>query len=332
MPATSIPTITIGADPETFVREIATGKFVSAHTLMPGTKKEPHAVECGAVQVDGTLAEFNIVPAMTARHFVSYNLQVMAQMKRILGDKYEVVIQPTATYEPEYWKTLPADVKILGCDPDFNAYTGQVNPKPDPSANPSMRTASGHVHIGWGKNFDIHDPAHFADCCYVAKVMDFTLGIRSLLWDPDPTRRQLYGKAGCFRPKTYGMEYRTMSNQWLTNQDLMEYVYLQIYYAMKALFKGEDWIKQFPEDMAQKIIDENITDWYYRNEYKKLAKMIGPPPVIKVQPPKTLKPEDPDFYLTKVKESKKAKLLSSMFNSANNGIPSISDLVATLED
>lgn len=309
------PAITIGADPETFVREVSTGKFVSAHDLMPGTKKEPYKVECGAVQVDGTLAEYNIAPAFNSSSFISYNCQVMSQMKKILGAKYEVVIQPTVVYDTEYWKTLPDEVKILGCDPDYNAYTGQVNPKPDPSMNPSMRTASGHIHIGWGTGFDIHDPSHFADCCYVAKIMDFGLGIRSMLWDVDGTRRQLYGKAGCFRPKTYGMEYRTMSNQWLTDPKLMDFVYSQAYGSMKNLFKGDDWIKQYPEDTAQKIIDENIVDWIYRPEYKKLAGAIQMPPVIKSLPPKGLMPDDPDFYLTKVNEKKKSAKLKAIMDS-----------------
>ncbi len=49
---------TIGADPEIFLRR--RGKAFSAHGVIPGTKKEPHNVEKGAVQVDGMAVEFNV--------------------------------------------------------------------------------------------------------------------------------------------------------------------------------------------------------------------------------------------------------------------------------
>jgi hypothetical protein len=52
----------IGADPEFFLRDKATGKFVSAHGLIPGTKRQPMKVDKGAVQVDGMALEFNIDP------------------------------------------------------------------------------------------------------------------------------------------------------------------------------------------------------------------------------------------------------------------------------
>ena len=53
--------ILVGCDPEVFVAK--GGKFISAHGMIPGTKKAPHKVERGAVQVDGMALEFNIDPA-----------------------------------------------------------------------------------------------------------------------------------------------------------------------------------------------------------------------------------------------------------------------------
>jgi hypothetical protein len=60
--------ILIGADPELFVFT-RSGKPVSAHDLIPGTKYEPHEVGNGAVQVDGVAAEFNIDPAANEDEF-----------------------------------------------------------------------------------------------------------------------------------------------------------------------------------------------------------------------------------------------------------------------
>ena len=41
----------------------------------------------------------------------------------------------------------------------------------------------------------------------------------------------MYGKPGAFRSKPYGLEYRTISNQWTKNAELIDYVYKQTLYA-----------------------------------------------------------------------------------------------------
>ena len=65
--------------------------------------------------------------------------------------------------------------------------------------------------------------------------MDATLGLASLLFDPDTKRRSLYGKAGAFRPKSYGVEYRVLSNRWIKGIPLMRYVYNLSFLAIKRL-------------------------------------------------------------------------------------------------
>jgi len=44
-------------------------------------------------------------------------------------------------------------------------------------------------------------------------------------WDKDSERRQLYGSAYSFRPKSFGMEYRYLSNAWVDNEKAMEFVF-----------------------------------------------------------------------------------------------------------
>lgn len=273
-----VPLITVGADPELFVRNKKTKKFVSAHNLVPGTKKDPHKVAYGAVQFDGVAAEFNIEPTNTYQHFTSYCAEVQKSLKGFIGADNELVIEPTADFDPIYFDGLPGDVRELGCNPDFNGWTGEQNPSPDASGNPYMRTASGHVHVGWGKDFDINDPAHRADCNLVARQLDYALGITSLLWDPDNKRRSLYGKAGALRYKMYGMEYRTLSNKWLINPAISNYVASQTVSALGNLFRGINYFELF-EDSAKKIIDENIVDWTQKKEYQEILKYISLPPV-----------------------------------------------------
>lgn len=216
--------ILIGADPEVFLRK-GSG-LISAHTLMPGSKYEPLFVENGAIQVDGVAAEFNIFPARDADEFVGNIRHVMAQMLTIIqSNDPEVVfaIQPTAHFDPDYFFSLPGEVLALGCEPDYSAYTMEPNPKPH--TDRPFRTGAGHIHIGWTKGMSPHDKEHFALCAETVRALDDTLYEASLQWDPDEERRSLYGAKGSFRPKSYGVEYRPLSNMILSSDEILKYVF-----------------------------------------------------------------------------------------------------------
>ena len=214
---------TIGADPEFFLLDSKLGYYVSAHNVIPGTKDNPHPVNCGAIQVDGTAVEFNINPAETEDEFVHNVHTVMGELRKIVPEKYQFVFRPAITYKASYFQKLPREAIELGCNPDYNAYT--VDKNPIPNAAVQMRTASGHVHIGWERDYPEVDRDHIILCARLSRNLDVTLGLPSLEWDPDATRRQLYGKAGAYRPKPYGIEYRTLSCAWLRHEDLMRRVY-----------------------------------------------------------------------------------------------------------
>lgn len=207
--------VTIGTDPEVFVKN-ASGFFVSGHDLIPGTKEMPFPVGCGAVQVDGLALEFNTNPASTAEEFMTNIKNVMSQMEGMFKTtypEYSIEISPTATFDQEYFDGLPETTRVLGCTPDFNAYTGVENDPPH--TDEPFRTGAGHVHIGWGGDHDVEDEKHFSLCRDLVKQLDTILYPNSLLWDSDEKRRTLYGKIGSFRPKFYGVEYRPLSNAYL---------------------------------------------------------------------------------------------------------------------
>ena len=255
--------ITIGADPELFMKHPDTGSFISAHGRIPGTKYEPFKVPYGAVQVDGTALEFNIDPAHTVDEFV-HNISVVVSTMKNMVPGYNVVAEPVALYDKEYFaQEIPASAQELGCDPDFSGWTMKQNAQPDPKGEP-LRTAAGHIHIGWCEGADIYDKDHFTLACRVARQMDYFLGIHSLLWDPDDTRRSLYGKAGAMRVKPYGMEYRVLSNRWLTSEELTRWVFESAMAGMEAAFH-DNWAEAEYGDLARYIIDNNVTDWRQRS-------------------------------------------------------------------
>lgn len=222
----------IGADPELFAFDKVKGSYISVHNLLAGTKKNPVPVEQGAVQVDGTAAEFNIMPAETMGQFVARIELVRNRIQSIIQQKNPNVVlvgQPWVEYSQDYWEKIPKKYKELGCDPDYNAYTGEINPRPDPEklGRPSLRTGSGHIHIGWcNPRAQRNEDTHFLDCRLVVKAMDkILLPVYEHYFDQDKVRRELYGKPGAFRPKPYGVEYRVLSNKWVTDPEATRVVY-----------------------------------------------------------------------------------------------------------
>lgn len=210
---------TFGADPELFVKDDK-GRFQSASSFLPGTKEEPYAVDGGAVQVDGVAAEFNINPASSFTEFNDNINRVQAELQKFLPPGWKYVIASSAVFDEDVWDTIDDAAKELGCSPDTNAWTGEYNPIPVYEANPRMRCAGGHVHVGFPgvEGEDGTDLQHIMNCRDLVKQLDWYLGAWSLTKDKDTIRRELYGKAGACRYKSYGVEYRTLSNFWLKDE------------------------------------------------------------------------------------------------------------------
>lgn len=226
--------IMVGADPEIFMYK--NGVPVSAYGAVKGTKHDPFKVKDGAVQVDGMALEFNIDPASTEEEFVHNVESVLATLKSMVPG-YDLVATPVAEFGFDYIKSQPEEALLLGCDPDFDAWAdGNINPRPN-GDNP-FRTGAGHVHIGWTNDADIHDPDHIQAGMALVKQLDAYLALPSLFYDPAVKRRTMYGAAGAFRPKPYGVEYRVLSNAWLKDSKLMGWVYKNTILAVENLMQG----------------------------------------------------------------------------------------------
>lgn len=215
--------IKLGCDPELFVTK--DGKPRSAFGLVPGTKEHPHPVNKGAIQVDGMALEFNIDAADSEEEWVTNIATVMQELRSACPPDYKFLIEPSVKFNGNHLNAQPKEAKEMGCMPDLNAYTMKENPKPN--ENTTLRTASGHIHIGFTEGADVKDEGHIIRCCTLAKHLDLFLGLRSLEWDKDQTRRQLYGDPGAIRIKPYGLEYRVLSNKWLEREELVRFVYRQ---------------------------------------------------------------------------------------------------------
>lgn len=246
--------ILVGCDPEVFVRK--NGVFTSAWGLIRGDKKNPQKVHRGAVQVDGMALEFNIDPAADQDEFC-LNVQTVLDTMKLMVPEYEVVATPVADFDPAHLAIQPPEALELGCEPDYNAWTEGQNPRPN--GQRPMRTASGHVHIGWTDGEKHDDPIHQARCNAVAKQMDFFLGLPSLLFDDNVRRREMYGKAGAVRYKSYGVEYRTLSNAWLNSPELMKWVFRSTKKGVEEVMKGNMLVEKYG-DIQEIINTSNVAE------------------------------------------------------------------------
>lgn len=238
--------ISIGADPELFVVNI-NKKFISSIGKFGGTKKMPKSIGHGCfVQEDNVALEFNIPPSESKEKFVaSINYALEELHKRARALNFDLAIVPSANFEKDQLRSPAA--KEFGCEPDNNAWTLMENQRPK-CDDKSLRSAGGHVHVGH-KGFAPFD---------IARAMDLFLGVPSVSLDPDLKRRQLYGKAGAYRIKPYGMEYRTLSNFWLKTDSLKEWVYDQTHKALHFLEIGNRLMTEEGNDIQACINNSDV--------------------------------------------------------------------------
>jgi hypothetical protein len=239
--------ITVGADPEFFLAK--DGKPISAHDMVPGDKHHPFPVVDGAIQADGVAVEFNITPCTTLQQFQARVDTVLEQIRFAVPDEYEFWFLPSVRFDPQYFDTVPDYVKELGCEPDYSP-SGKPNPKPIPQGyNRTLRTGAGHMHFGWCNGASPFSEEHMTLCCSIAEALGKYYTKYIPRWDKDDLRSTLYGYNDCFRPKSYGIEYRRFSNAWLGRRDLWPWLFTNSRKIVAATLSGVEpqGLLEYPE-------------------------------------------------------------------------------------
>jgi hypothetical protein len=218
---------TIGCDPELFIK--FNGNFIASCGMVGGTKEEPLQLEGlpegYTIQEDNVAVEFGIPPAKTRHDFTQHISTIMQYLNDSFANRgVEVAVDASAIFPEE--ALIDPRAWVFGCEPDLNVWLRKPNPRPT-SSNKNLRSAGGHVHVGiTDEDFDTEK---------LIKCMDLFLGVPSVLMDKDTTRKELYGKAGAFRFKPYGVEYRVLSNFWVKNPSYTDWVYNQTNRAVEAV-------------------------------------------------------------------------------------------------
>lgn len=205
--------LTIGADPELFLFHTEEQKHVCAIGKLPGSKLNPFTVGNGAIQVDNMAAEFNIGPARSADEF-NYNVGEMMDILSKGFEEHGCVISQESVVEFDDDQFYHPDAYVAGCDPDYSVWNTTATP--DFSAT-KLRCAGGHIHIGCGELTS-------EELSALIKVLDVYVTLPFLHLE-DPRRRALYGGAGAYRVKPYGVEYRTPSNIWIFDPTMREEIF-----------------------------------------------------------------------------------------------------------
>ena len=211
-------TFSFGSDPEFMI--VKNDQYKSAIGIIHGSIENRIKIKGHEFYYDNVLAECAIKPS-TSKEETVQNFQECLQLFAEMAHPFKLVAQASQRYSPD--QLQHPDAKKVNCDPEYCPYDMSMSKGPVfEILNGTLRTCGGHIHLGEDKLLD-------APNGYLAmKMMDLFLGIPSLWLDKDPTsqtRRQMYGAAGRYRTKNYGMEYRTLSNFWLQSPKLVELVY-----------------------------------------------------------------------------------------------------------
>ncbi len=244
----------LGADPEVFLCD-NTGKHISVIGLIGANKWEPLQIADMpfgfTLQEDNVALEYGIPPAASADELV-HNIQaVMEKSKNWLNGLAFSGLSCTVFDKDQMMHPYAHQ---FGCEPDYDAWTQEVNGKPNPP-HPFMRSAGGHIHVETN-----------ADPLEVVKYMDLHLAVPSVIMDTHgASRRQMYGKKGAHRPKPYGVEYRVLSNFWIFDEKYIRWVWEATAKALQMKEKISDTLGDYI-DIAVNNNDKQMA-WALIEEY-----------------------------------------------------------------
>lgn len=246
--------VTIGSDPELFIINKKTNKVVSSIGLIPGEKGNPYRTkdmpEGFGLEIDNILAEFNIPACISKQEFVNSMNYMKNYIRKYIQQKnpdLDILCKASMIVDSDQLQSDEA--KLFGCSVDYNAYTEEPNPKPNGEST-NLRSAGCHIHIGYNNN-------NIDTSLKLIKYLDMYLGIPSVLKDPDTKRRNLYGKAGCFRLTSYGCEYRVLSSYFIKDDETISWVWDRVFKAINAYNDDKELISS---DLVQKTINESNTE------------------------------------------------------------------------
>jgi hypothetical protein len=225
--------ISFGSDPE-FILIDTDGNYRTAIGIVQGDRENRISLQGHQFFYDNVMAECAIKPARSKKKTLE-NFRECLQLYADMVRPYKLHVQASHTYS-ETEMRHPA-TREAGCEPDYCAYQWKLQKPPKRAIEQTnLRSCGGHIHLGHPiLTSDGPEPL------LAIFMLDLMVGVPSLWLDKDPTsaaRRGLYGKAGRYRPKDYGLEYRSLGNFWLQSPQLVSLVFDLCRFAVEMVADG----------------------------------------------------------------------------------------------
>lgn len=230
--------ITIGTDAEVFL--MYEDCVISAIGVIGGSKDEPKDIDNNCfIQEDNILAEFNIPPVTTKEEFISY----ISYCKDWIEINFpELKLHFSSSEMVEDFVVSTPKAKEFGCEPDCivdltNKSDEMNKDKYDimnqQRAQQNVRTSGFHIHIGY-KNSNHKTNRE------IVKLFEKYVTIPLLDEDNDQhDRRKMYGKAGSYRHKPYGVECRSLGGYFIKNEETISKVWDLVQVVIEKYNQGE---------------------------------------------------------------------------------------------
>jgi hypothetical protein len=231
--------VNFGADPELFVTKIGkkSGKprVVGSERIINENMRVGIKDGWGTVVPDGVQAELHPHPTTCRAGFSSYVSECLVKLhEHAIKNKLSLSFDQVVTVGARELSGLSHHAKHLGCSPSINFY-GRL-PKEVDGMIYRRRSAAGHIHLG-----TTYISSGVVKPESLVPLLDILVGVPSVLMDRDPKaseRRKLYGRAGEYRLPEHGLEYRTLSNFWLTSYQVMSLVLAQARMAVDVAYSS----------------------------------------------------------------------------------------------
>lgn len=242
----------LGSDPEFFVQK--DGKVVSSEVVG---------------RIDNTYDTFDLVrdgiplELQPDKHncrqvsFRNIALGMLHTVKTLKKKGLKLDLRTGVTIEKDIFRKIKSEDKRFGCSPtkglykDKNRVTG---------LRTRFRAAGGHIHYTV-KLDSLEEEQN------LVKLWDLMVALPFVVLDKDPAnieRRKNYGRAGEYRRKDYGIEYRVLSNLWLRHYILWSFATAQMRNAEYILKKEpqlrDKILKEVPWKDVRKAINNNDKD------------------------------------------------------------------------
>lgn len=250
-----MPTTTFGCDCE-YVLTL-NGQYKSAVSVLKGNREKRQSVKGSEFFHDNVLAEVAVKYGRTAEEVVSNTRSALHTLKKLVSP---CVIHLSASADYPAKELSHPDARDVGCSEETDAYSHRTLPSREKAIKTtSFRTAGGHIHLG-GNDGPLQNSIEIPLVVY---ALDLFVGLPSLFLDNCPLskeRRKMYGRAGSYREKGYGLEYRVLGPFWHRSPETVKLIYDLSQFAVD--FVAKRMMYRYWEVNEAKLLAGQISEAY----------------------------------------------------------------------